>query len=60
MRFLCLHGMGTNSKILESQLAPICAQLEAEGHEFVYVDGQIECEAADGRFINILLSDRSS
>lgn len=38
--------MGTNSDIFEAQLAPICAQLE--GHEFVLVDGQIECEPAEG------------
>ena len=56
MRFLCLHGMGTNSKILESQLAPICAHLEAEGHGFVYVDGLIECDAADGKFVMFLFS----
>lgn len=46
MKFLCLHGMGTNSRILESQIAGICARLE--GHDFVFVDGQVECDAADG------------
>ena len=48
MRFLCLHGMGTNSTIFEGQLGPIVSDLEAQGHEFVFVDGQIECDAADG------------
>lgn len=46
MRFLCLHGMGTNSRILEAQIAGICARLE--GHDFVFVDGEVECDAADG------------
>ncbi|KAK4118271.1 hypothetical protein N657DRAFT_651448 [Parathielavia appendiculata] len=47
MRFLCLHGMGTNSEIYEAQLAPIRGHLGAE-HEFVFVDGAIECEPAHG------------
>lgn len=46
MRFLCLHGMGTSSRILESQIAGICAQLE--GHDFVFADGEVKCDAADG------------
>ncbi len=45
MRFLCLHGAGTNSEVFRAQLGPICAQLE--GHEFVFLDGHIECGAAD-------------
>ena len=48
MKFLCLHGMGTNSNILEAQIAGICARLE--GHDFVFVDGQVECDAADGMY----------
>ncbi|KAJ4293020.1 hypothetical protein N0V88_005684 [Collariella sp. IMI 366227] len=47
MRFLCLHGLGSNSDILEAQLAPIRAHLGPE-HEFLYVDGFIECEPAPG------------
>ncbi|KAL7621660.1 hypothetical protein AAE478_008987 [Parahypoxylon ruwenzoriense] len=47
MKFLCLHGMGTNSDIHEAQLAPILAQLDP-AHEFVFVDGLIQCEPADG------------
>lgn len=47
MRFLCLHGMGTNSSIFEAQLAPIVANLDPS-HEFVYVNGEIECEPAEG------------
>ncbi len=48
MKFLCLHGMGTNSSIFESQLGSTLPYLEAQGHEFVFVDGQIECAPADG------------
>ncbi|KAK4149588.1 serine hydrolase FSH [Chaetomidium leptoderma] len=46
MRFLCLHGMGTNSAIYEAQLSPIRAHLGPE-HEFVFVDGILESEPAD-------------
>lgn len=52
MRFLCLHGMGTNSRILEAQIAGICARLE--GHDFVFVDGEVECDAADGASMILL------
>ncbi|PGH19326.1 hypothetical protein AJ80_04079 [Polytolypa hystricis UAMH7299] len=47
MKFLCLHGMGTSAQIFKAQMAPITAKFEGL-HEFVYVDGVIECEAADG------------
>ena len=49
MKFLCLHGMGTNSTIFESQLGTILPYLEAHGHEFVFVDGLVECAPADGK-----------
>lgn len=39
--------MGTNSDIYEAQLAPIIAQLDPS-HEFVFVDGTVPCEPADG------------
>ncbi|USP75030.1 hypothetical protein yc1106_02304 [Curvularia clavata] len=48
MRFLCLHGMGTNSSIFETQIAGMCQQLQDQGHEFIFVDGLIECDAAPG------------
>ncbi|RHZ57056.1 hypothetical protein CDV55_103243 [Aspergillus turcosus] len=41
MRFLCLHGMGTNSQILQIQLAGIINQLPQ--HEFFFVDGLEPC-----------------
>ena len=49
MRFLCLHGMGTNAQIFEAQLAQIRSQLVGQ-HEFVFVDGEVECEPAPGKF----------
>ena len=48
MKFLCLHGMGTNSSIFESQLSSTLPYLEAQGHEFIFVDGLIECAPAEG------------
>lgn len=42
MKFLCLHGMGTNCKVYEAQLAPIRLQMDPI-HEFVFVDGLVEC-----------------
>ena len=47
MRFLCLHGMGTNPQIMEAQIGPICARLPGL-HEFTYLAGEIECDAAHG------------
>ncbi len=48
MRFLCLHGMGTNAAILEAQFNTLVAELKDDGHEFVFVDGHIECETSQG------------
>jgi hypothetical protein len=47
MRFLCLHGMGTNGQIFEAQLSSIRNQLVGQ-HEFVFPDGEFECEPAPG------------
>ena len=55
MKFLCLHGMGTNSSIFESQLGSTLPYLEAQGHEFVFVDGLIECPPADGKASVVLM-----
>jgi len=43
MRFLCLHGRGTNSKILEIQTAAIRYEL-ADGHTYDFVDGALPWE----------------
>ena len=55
MRFLCLHGMGTNSRIFETQIAGMCQRLQNQGHEFIFVDGIIECDAAPGMAVISLL-----
>jgi len=47
MRFLCLHGMGTNSKVYEAQLAPVRQRLDPT-YEFEFVDGLVECGPATG------------
>ena len=40
MRFLCLHGMGTNSRIFEAQTAAIRYLLGSE-HTFEFIDGAV-------------------
>ncbi|KAE9380744.1 hypothetical protein N431DRAFT_477623 [Stipitochalara longipes BDJ] len=47
MRFLCLHGMGTNADIFESQLAPIISQYSST-HTFDFIDAPHECPPAPG------------
>ncbi|KAJ5439247.1 uncharacterized protein N7458_010245 [Penicillium daleae] len=46
MRFLCLHGRGTNSDILEAQLAPLRRRLAQ--HTLEFFDAQNACAAAPG------------
>ncbi|KAK2756471.1 hypothetical protein FQN54_005364 [Arachnomyces sp. PD_36] len=47
MRFLCLHGMSTNTSVLEFQIQGIRAKLDPS-HEYVFLDGHIETDAAPG------------
>ncbi|KAF2203123.1 EF-hand calcium-binding domain protein [Delitschia confertaspora ATCC 74209] len=47
MRFLCLHGRGTNADIFESQLSPLISQLSPD-HSFDFIDAQFEGPAAPG------------
>lgn len=47
MKFLCLHGMGTNSDVYEAQLGGIIGRLDPT-HTFVFVDGLVACEPAEG------------
>ncbi|ROV86859.1 hypothetical protein VMCG_10814 [Cytospora schulzeri] len=47
MRFLCLHGMGTNSKIFEMQTAAIRHALGSQ-HSFEFIDGAVPAEMAPG------------
>ncbi|KAL8942171.1 MAG: hypothetical protein Q9216_001818 [Gyalolechia sp. 2 TL-2023] len=50
MRFLCLHGMGTNPEILEAQIGPLRSRLSGS-HEFVYLAGEVECDPAPGPYL---------
>jgi len=47
MKFLCLHGRGTNSDIFESQLGALRSRLSPQ-HTFDFVDGEYACSAAPG------------
>ncbi|KAG8162667.1 hypothetical protein KVR01_007145 [Diaporthe batatas] len=47
MRFLCLHGIGTSSEILEAQLSSIRFHLD-NSHEFEFVEGQFVWPPAPG------------
>ncbi|KAM7200714.1 Serine hydrolase FSH [Naviculisporaceae sp. PSN 640] len=43
MRILCLHGLGTNAEIMESQIHPIRSKLPADW-DFVFLDGEQEAK----------------
>ncbi|KAH9905926.1 hypothetical protein F4778DRAFT_684058 [Xylariomycetidae sp. FL2044] len=47
MRFLCLHGRGTNAKIFEKQTSRIREALGRE-HEFVFINGAVPSSPAAG------------
>ncbi|KAI0904705.1 DUF341 domain protein [Ustulina deusta] len=69
MRFLCLHGTGTNSQIFETQTAALRYEL-GDHHTYEFVEGTIPTNVApelqgsvsltDGFFAYADLSDRSS
>ncbi|GKZ79621.1 hypothetical protein AnigIFM56816_003824 [Aspergillus niger] len=44
MRFLCLHGAGTNAEIFEIQSGGITYDLAKYGHTFKYYNGCMEAE----------------
>ncbi|KAL2784040.1 serine hydrolase FSH [Aspergillus keveii] len=48
MRFLCLHGLGTNSDVLKAQTASLRYRLGQDAHEFDFVDGSILWPPARG------------
>ncbi|GAT28019.1 hypothetical protein RIB2604_02500940 [Aspergillus luchuensis] len=52
MRFLCLHGIGSNAEVFNAQLSAIQAALGSQ-HEFVFVDGDIPSEAGPGRLTSL-------
>ncbi|ORX93615.1 serine hydrolase FSH [Clohesyomyces aquaticus] len=45
MRFICLHGKGTSSQILQMQTAALRHEL-GEGHVFEFVGGTVQCPMA--------------
>ncbi|KAL5041371.1 hypothetical protein BDW71DRAFT_217901 [Aspergillus fruticulosus] len=47
MRFLCLHGMGTNGKIFEIQTAAIRHSL-GDRHTYEWLDGPVTTQMAPG------------
>ncbi|KAF6798076.1 hypothetical protein CSOJ01_12853 [Colletotrichum sojae] len=47
MRILCLHGYGTSSAILRSQLDAFIHRADAT-HEFAFLDGEFECPRGRG------------
>ncbi|KAJ5571357.1 hypothetical protein N7535_005017 [Penicillium sp. DV-2018c] len=59
MRFLCLHGGGTNGEIFEIQIGGLRQQLEKHGHKFKFMNGKIPAKVeeelegiVDGPFYN--------
>ncbi|KAJ6113329.1 hypothetical protein N7523_006646 [Penicillium sp. IBT 18751x] len=59
MRFLCLHGAGTNGEIFEIQTGGLRQKLEQNGHTFKFVNGKLDAAVeselegvVDGPFYN--------
>ena len=48
MKILALHGHGTSGAILRSQLTPLMQLATDRNYDFVFVDGDYECEKAPG------------
>ncbi|KAK4224176.1 serine hydrolase FSH [Podospora fimiseda] len=47
MRIICLHGVGSSGRILDSQMQPLVQALDPS-YEFVFVDGPFLCERGPG------------
>ncbi|PLB55085.1 hypothetical protein P170DRAFT_32214 [Aspergillus steynii IBT 23096] len=47
MHFLCLHGVGSNSQILEAQTAALRYEL-GDGHTYDYAEGTVPCPVDPG------------
>ena len=60
MRFLYLHGMGTNSRIFEAQTAAIRYAMGPQ-HTFEFLDGAVPTQIAPGiaSFLSFFLSHRA-
>ncbi|KAJ5249136.1 hypothetical protein N7468_000587 [Penicillium chermesinum] len=59
MKFVCLHGAGTNAEIFEIQTGGLCQVLKAKGHRFRFLNGKFEAPVEkelegviDGPFFN--------
>ncbi|KAJ5372915.1 Serine hydrolase FSH [Penicillium concentricum] len=59
MRFLCLHGGGTNGEIFEIQTGGLRQALEKSGHRFKFMNGKMDAKVeeelegiVDGPFYN--------
>ncbi|KAL1884939.1 hypothetical protein Plec18167_001596 [Paecilomyces lecythidis] len=49
MRILCLHGWGTNVKILQTQIGPLMRELERDhSANFHFIEGNIDAEPGPG------------
>ena len=57
MKILCLHGYGTSSSILKSQLDALTRRAD-ESYDFVFFDGEVECPKAKGKPLLTLISFR--
>ncbi|KAJ5787578.1 hypothetical protein N7457_002568 [Penicillium paradoxum] len=49
MRFLCLHGGGTNREIFEIQTGGLRQQLEKHGHRFEFMNGKMSAKVEEGK-----------
>ncbi|KAI1371683.1 serine hydrolase FSH [Hypoxylon crocopeplum] len=47
MKFLCLHGNGTNCNIMKIQTAPLRHDLE-DGHEYEFVEATLQAQMSEG------------
>lgn len=57
MKILCLHGYGTSSSILKSQLDALIRRAD-ESYEFIFFDGEVECPKAKGKLLLLLIFSR--
>ncbi|MCJ1298808.1 hypothetical protein MMC08_001598 [Hypocenomyce scalaris] len=48
MRFLCLHGRGTNGEVFEFQTAEAFRHLLPDNYSYTFPDGEHDCPAAPG------------
>ncbi|KAI0415232.1 serine hydrolase FSH [Xylaria grammica] len=59
MKFLCLHGNGTNSNVMDIQTAPLRHELEG-GHEFEFVEASLEAPMSQVHGVEVLSSPNQS